>query len=795
MTLYSRQQDPSKAPQKPKEGLGTSLAKSGGVARDPLNPFGAPPPVAAPVTPAYTGAPFVGAAAQSASPTTYSQLSTSTSIHPAWDLSRRQLPDFLEQALLGRAQLYKRSATSDLYAAEGKSHAGIDGLRVTLRGDSVRCKKLSPENLQDSITLPDFYDKVTVPELYTSRFVPPPTIESVQISVGGQYGTVWNLEGTISVYDPQDLDQIEHCFLIPGNKIYFAAEAVKGWAHPQAGEEALRVQLPNKWQEGQNLEFAMIVTNWTFNYDSTARKWNCAFKAIGAEDFFLSVGIPYSVEFDSRGIVFIDGKGDRQQAFGIGQALYFVDAVGKEQSSLSAMEEGKAITEFKRIGGDPKGAIIPFNGSRWDNPHHTRVTGAGEVIEDPLFNSRSHRLYFTFEYVVTRLVNELILLNAACGTGLLEKSLEDLLQQGKYKIEFAEDSSRKDLPPAPEIPPESELPFLSANPAKVLFLGRAKYKDEQGQGVDFTEIVKSKGYCPMAVEGNKLNLKNVLIHGSVIEQAARQSQEIREYTLAGAKIKEETLVIHIQQFFDYICDTIRACSGKFVDCRLVSSNEMDTLNGTLSSILVAERAPQDGTYKCVTFDPIKGDGNTRACSLSSRQGSREAQMELMRNGLADGGEIGGFLRSCEETVDPPIQEEKQQLQKKLKKLQGRLGIQKFTLTDLDEAYKTLASYYEHRATLSQKKVGADQKGKLYIYMGMNMSTTIHGLWGFKMGNFMSSTAVPTSYKVTSSDKGFPFMVMGINHVFDVARNDWHTTLDGMLCFPPEQIQPVELRNA
>lgn len=762
----------------------------------PDNPFNAVPSKSAPINPT-TGplkSGYVPVMPEVAG--TPSAVSTnSTSIFPPFDLQRRALPSYTREILERRAELYGRSKSNNTYL-EGLSHAAVDGMYFKLRGETVRCKPKYGGFLElpNDKTNPDTVDK-----LYSARFTPPITVEQVTLTVGisGQYGAVWNMAGTIVVYTPDDLEMVEENFLIPGNKIMLSAGHKKGFA-PHS-EQASNFQLPNNWESNDAIkDYALRVVGYTFAYDNG--KWICSFTAVGIEDLFLHLKIPYTIE--ARGIKYTDGFGTSHLAEGIGQTLYFSDAVGKEQTALSCSDNGKVIkgtfTNFFPVGNDKRGEIIPFDEGYWHNQHYVLTGDNGTLYDDPIRTTYGIRLYFTFDYILNRIINDLILRGLLTDTGFLEKNMEKLLVDHKWWIKFDDDTSASG-----EIPPESELPFLSADPSKVICLGRANYKNSDGLGTDFTEVVKAKNGSsfPQAVAGDLVDLRHILIHGSVIETALRQSQgDKQEYTIKGSSDKKKTLVITMTDFLEIICNTIRDCTGGFVSPKLVQDPILDTIasGGYITSLIINTAASNAKSYEVVEFDPIKGDGSTRALNITGAQGSQAFQSGLLaRNTTLGDGEIGGFLTGCDEEQAPAQAQKKSDILAKIQRIKERLGAQLFIGPDINDAVATWHQFYNYRATNLDKSKAMDQGGKLYLYPGLNMSATIHGTWGFKMGMLISNTAVPNAYRIGGSDSfngvGIPFMIRQVTHKLDFTRNDWSTQLDAFLCFPPDPIQKVDLR--
>ena len=301
--------------------------------------------------------------------------------------------------------------------------------------------------------------------------------------------------------------------------------------------------------------------------------------------------------------------------------------------------------------------------------------------------------------------------------------------------------------------------LISGDPMRVLFLG--------GNAGDYTdpsdpELGKNfdpNGTGPIAL-GDRLNAGNILFNKDFIVEAFEKAKVKADTKKTGEKTaggKKGTSGVNLQNFMDALFDKIHAASGGWFQFGL---SESPTNSKVLEIINKNEGA---GGITPLTFDPINGDAVTRSTSISCSPAASDTYQAMcaQQKEAATPSEIEGKEEGGQGGIKAFMEYVKVRMLINRHRTETAPG--GFTDDLVTELESALASLVDGQPKSELKK-------HANIPYPMKLNITLDGTAGFRFGDIVSSTAIPSG--ITSAD--IVFRVTEVQHT--IAKNDWTTSL-------------------
>ena len=308
------------------------------------------------------------------------------------------------------------------------------------------------------------------------------------------------------------------------------------------------------------------------------------------------------------------------------------------------------------------------------------------------------------------------------------------------------------------------IPLVSADPIMVAFLagGGVKGWDNYTDGGDLTDTDNLRFDSIQAADKATItggDLSRILVSRDCI-QALQES-----YSTVDSSGKD-TSKISIKRFLGDIFATIKDCSGGGINLFMISdtSNEYPDV----SRLLVKNgNEPPTSKPKVVQFDPLpasaKGDGITKSIKLTGKV-PKGLQAEAFGS-TPGSGDAGAVITALTED-DGDAVKQKADLKTRYEDAHNNLAYNDFdaaSVTGLKGVLKEIVDN-EEPETLTKNKA---------IPYPLEMECLLHGIYGFKFGDTVSSKHLPRRYtKVSGMRVGFT--VTGIKD--KIAGDKWTTEL-------------------
>ena len=309
------------------------------------------------------------------------------------------------------------------------------------------------------------------------------------------------------------------------------------------------------------------------------------------------------------------------------------------------------------------------------------------------------------------------------------------------------------------------IPIMSADPLSIMVVSDSWY-DNYADGTDRTDgdnlrfdLLDRKADASI-VSGD---FSRILVARDLL---VALSQKYRSTDSSGTENSKVT----IKEFFADIFATIEDCTGGAVKLYLhqnpdpLKPNELLVKNGN---------EPHASAPTAVIFNPLVdengiGDGISKSIKMTGKVPKGQAAESF---GATPGG-----------SPPPPFSEEKQETADE-KALQAGLDV----ITRLDQAHKNLAyndfdstSISALKSVLQEMVQGEPQsqaaKTKSIPYP-LEMECMIHGIYGFKFGDTISSDHLPSMYKQSSGLR----VAFTVTRITDIIENNMWTTELGTVC--------------
>lgn len=637
--------------------------------------------------------------------------------------------------LKARSALLKQAHT-----VTGQSSQMRNPAWVTITGTCNKCGAKVK-----SMTLPRFepsWNTVYKPNLKISPSVTDVTIETIATD---NVSAARRVSATIICYKMEDFIQVMESFLLPGN--YIKVEF--GYHNPSWGPSA-----------NGKLDKLRVAT---FNFNTTDDgQWVCNFTAVSAVEALKHVDV--QTKFNNTLSYKIAGSHEEEtkhDAYGIATTI-LSDAQHDGNDSIDKAKDGDVLTNFQDYN---PGIDLP-NGEKpylkYYNADYRRTpTGHTDWIHS-LFSSTpknelevsKNDIYVSLGYVVNRLVNDRLL--RAYSKHISPHDQKDFV---KLKIRFDEKMSLSHVGKF----------IVSGDPTTLLILGpgqlvgsRGNYLSANGKG---GKNFEKPNPAPIATTGDGvLKTWNMLISRWAVVKAFADAVKTKEATAdsTGLQAQKEE-VVNLVDFLDNLFRIISECLGGAVNLTMVEDpKNPDHL------LIIDQNYGVSDKLTCVVFDPIDHDGSTRTCRIESNVGSSEYRTAMFVGNSKRGDPISK-LRECEtELIQTRNDVEIETTFNAKALIYGHLAKNNFSGDDIQALKSLMSSLFHNRSDA--------EKNETIHFPGMQITIEIDGVYGFQVGNAISSTQLPPEWR----KKNIYFFVTNVTHRF--SDNDWVTSLSGIMTY-------------
>jgi hypothetical protein len=405
---------------------------------------------------------------------------------------------------------------------------------------------------------------------------------------------------------------------------------------------------------------------------------------------------------------------------------------------------------------DNSAAIVVYTGDHLRNLAERGMAWVGGIMKGVVGGKSevevaNNQVYVSLGYIVNRIINDQLLRSFTCHVA------HERDKFNKVKVEFHPTYSKCRVADG----------IISGDPIHMLMLGQANYLNVKNKGKDFDKDCKNLAAVKCNLGQGNIHLQNILLHRDVISSAYTAATQPRKSESDNTDVKDtQEQVVNIIHFFEKISDQISSCTGGAISLRLVENPDN---NSTL--IVVDQNYGVTGTLKCIIFDPIDGDGNTRTCEVQSSVGSEEYKASMFV-GTSKKGDAISTLRGCSPKLKAQrsIEHDKARTDRfSIIKNPGNLGTNYFNDTEINALKSVMGRLNKN----DEKTV----EHSTVHYPGLSMNITINGVWGIEPGNAISTTQVPSAWR---NEYNSYFMVVKVTHTF--SNSDWETSLEGILSY-------------
>lgn len=668
-------------------------------------------------------------------------------------LYRRKLNSDVESILKARKGLLDKSQFVFGESAQVRNPAWIQ-----ITGTCKACGGSIPPK-----TLPEVHEQHQDTYRFKGGSIKPgPTLKSVTITNGGDWGLARKISAEIECYTMTDFKEIQKAFLLPGNEVSAKFGYKKSWGFPKNSSTSLT---------------GFKVATFAFNTTQEGN-WICTFEAVSSSTAIKNLDMQIVVcngcdpssgtgqSGQSGPLKYLVGKQlEPHPVKGVAQ-LIASDAQKNGQYSIDDIKDGDVIQNFQNYvpgSQDKAAAIVVYTGDHLRNMFQKFTAWIGGIargfgLGDSEVTSANNQVFLSIGYVVNRLINDQLLRAMACG--VIDQN-GDRTSFNSLKVEFHPEFSKCRIANG----------ITSGDPTSVLFLGDANYKNNKGAGKDFDGDCQNLG-AVKSISSGEVTIKNILIHRDVVVAAFNEATKKREAESDSTDVKDsKEEVINIIDFFDKVSDHISASVGGAIALRLVEHPD-----DPKKLLVVDQNYGVTSELKCVVLDPINGDGSTRECSVQSSVGSQEYKA-AMYVGTSKRGDAISALRGCGDEMKQQRQSEysKAKTDKDaLIKNPGNLGENEFDGQEINALKSVMGRMHRNNPTAGEIET--------IHYPGLSLSATLDGLWGFEPGMAISTSQVPKDW--INTNKAY-FMITRINHQF--SQSDWSTSIEGILAYYPNVV--------
>jgi hypothetical protein len=660
----------------------------------------------------------------------------------AESLYRKNPEGNVEGILKGRRGLLDKTQT-----AGGKSASVRNPAWAKITGHDKSCGG------GGSMTLPR--QQETWNDVYKPKIKPAPDLVSVTIEYGGDWGLARKISAEIRCYTIDDFQEVQQNFLLPGNVIDVSFGYRNSWG---VGQDTVNLK-------------GFKVAVFAFNTTSEGF-WSCTFTAVSASTAIKNLDMqavvcngcnPSAGEGSSGNdgpIKYFTGKPQTKNAVkGIAQ-LIAADAQINGTISIDDAKDGEVITRGQLVNYNPGAGLdgsadmVLYTGDHMRSTAGNLWAWAGSFFTSfkNEVESANNQVYVTLGYVVNRIINDQLLRAMTCGIGKTDRD-----EFNSLKLDFDPKYSKCKVSPS----------ITSGDPLTMLLLGKANYKNSNGDGKDFDADCKNLGAVKSAMGGGDIKLQNILLHRDVIVGAFNAATKPKESNADQTDVKNSgDQVVNISDFFQKISDHINSCVGGAISLRLVEHPEKQNI-----LMVVDQNYGVSDKLNVIIFDPIDGDGSTRSCEVSSNVGSQEYRASMFV-GSSKKGDAVSALRGCEPERNTAASNEWAKAKLDFVALvrdPGNLGTNNFNGQDINALKSIMTRLHRNNPhAVTQETVH---------YPGLSISLELDGIWGYMPGNGISTTQVPKKWRTAYNSY---FMVTRVTQT--IQESDWSTKIDGILAY-------------
>ena len=326
---------------------------------------------------------------------------------------------------------------------------------------------------------------------------------------------------------------------------------------------------------------------------------------------------------------------------------------------------------------------------------------------------------------------------------------------------------------------------FSADPIAMLFpysSGKENsYPDEKGGGGASDDYITCDSFSGVPrMSGTSDSPGKILLSRDLMRSI--QNAVTNEAAGESSKTAEENKTkggLSIRRFFNKIFASIRENSGGAWDLYL-DQDEAATKNNTI--YIVNRRAPTKGSVTPVNIDSVVGRNGIRELSLQAKvPNSVRAKAAGGAPGVSseEGAAAGAINGDGQPPQDPPKGVADSADEARYKLHEGRYEAQQVGAAK--SALKALVNELSpaERAARGQFNDGTSTEQVPYP---IEFSCTMDGVEGWKFGDTVSATYLPSRYKSKSGGVKVVFTITEYEHAIE--GNDWTTTITALMRMRP-----------
>tara|TARA_R100001510_G_C7649910_1_gene207386 strand:- start:3 stop:1925 length:1923 start_codon:yes stop_codon:yes gene_type:complete len=552
---------------------------------------------------------------------------------------------------------------------------------------------------------------------------PKATMTKLEVSIEGSAGSLRRAEGHLLCHDLDTFNELEKVLLLPKNEIRISY----GYTNP----EGLADQSPA-------LDFT--VYDYTFLLND-ANSIECSFKAVGKGQEIMESNMQAFDNPKVDGMEFIADYAFFNEKRGVSSFADLLDylvqkATGQDNTSMFMPElnaafdyptptmEGKTAPDF----------VIAKAPQDYDPPGKLRT---GVFAQDRI-------IYYSLSFICWAISEY------CCSSNPADYICNGEVTRGRTGAK------------AWEVGTTGEKTALwSADPIACCWVTGDKEWDNYTDGGDDDDndnlrLDLINRYDDCSIAGG--DLSRCLVSRDLIQA---MMERYREVDADGKNISK----IPTKKFLMDLFATIKDCSGGAIDLFL----HQDPVGGNEDRMLVINgQAPPEDKPKPVVFDPISADGTGDGISVSIRMSGKvpkglQAEAFGGTPGATDTGKVQELIR---EEPDDDDEERGKSLLDRLTEAHQNLAYNDYDATAVSGCkgvIKELVSD-ESNATKGENKT---------IPYPLEMECLLHGIYGFKFGDTVTSKHLPARYRKENGAR-VVFTVTGTTDRLE--SNKWTTEL-------------------
>lgn len=574
------------------------------------------------------------------------------------------------------------------------------------------------------VTLP--LQNNTYDSLYANTEGKPDVIlESVTVKEGSDFGMLRTVDATFVVLRRSMFETLEKAFLRPGQELKVTA----GYTD---GSDSLNVS-------------DFVICKYNFSLDEN-NNYVCGFTAYGPGPFMNEVEIDVQGKF--TGLKIVSGGFFKKPVTTLPQYLKYI-AQGDGQlanidiENWTKREKGHIIIVDNPNAWTPDGYIM--------RQIYKALQAFGLISADA-----SKKMFCTLEWFIKSLQHNIVeprLSNKMAGRKLV---CNGSVSTGRHAIAKIGSAYPMNIVLPGGTAGSSGGPGyygsssdISDDEVKMNFTSNA-LTCLNGTTADYSKILISYDYIQSTLFGTSKDK-------GAIKKADKSTSD------SGTKKKRPTVTL--QSLLDQLFGDISNATGG-----LVQLQTMEYPNNSKEMHVVSKSGDGAG-IKETLFDPIKGDGITRKCSIKCDIPANDAYA------VANGGTTAGSGQTAEELAEEAekkaeaqseAREAKKEATSTIKELMEKgLSYDEFdseTCDALAAAFKTLVEFRTKEET---------EKGPIDDHIWpLQLEIEIDGTSGFRFGDVVNSTFLPGKYR--KSGLSVSFVTLEANHT--IKGGDWTTSL-------------------